>query len=139
MTIAIASAPTCASLTEPSVMPATSHSISSALERRAVALAADDLLGEEASCRSLPTKPSSSRARSPAARWASVRVCSWLSGTSDSPSARLEMAETAATRIPAWRARIVSWTVDMPTASAPMVRKARISAGVSKLGPLTAR
>ena len=51
---------------------------------------------------------------------ASVRVCSWLSGTSDSPSARLEMAETAATRSPAWRARIVSWTVDMPTASAPM-------------------
>jgi hypothetical protein len=31
MTIAIASAPTCASLMEPSVMPATSHSISSAL------------------------------------------------------------------------------------------------------------
>ena len=49
------------------------------------------------------------------------------------------MAETAATRIPAWRARIVSWTVDMPTASAPMRAKARISAGVSKLGPLTAR
>ena len=51
------------------------------------------------------------------------------------PSARLVIAETAATRRPAWRATIASGTVDMPTASAPRVRKARISAGVSKLGP----
>ena len=34
---------------------------------------------------------------------------------------------------------MTSGTVDMPTASAPSVRNARISAGVSKLGPLHAR
>ena len=45
------------------------------------------------------------------------------------------MSETATTFMPACRARIVSGTVDMPTASAPSVRAARISAGVSKLGP----
>ena len=55
------------------------------------------------------------------------------------PSARLVIADTAATRRPQWRARIASGTVDMPTASAPSVRNARISAGVSKLGPQTAR
>ena len=49
------------------------------------------------------------------------------------------MTETAATRRPAWRATIVSGTVDMPTASAPSVRNARISAGVSNVGPVTAR
>ena len=48
------------------------------------------------------------------------------------PSARFVIAETAATRSPAWRARITSGTVDIPTASAPSVRNVRISAGVSK-------
>ena len=42
-------------------------------------------------------------------------------------------------RSPACRAAITSGTVDMPTRSAPSVRKARISAGVSKLGPAVAR
>ena len=55
------------------------------------------------------------------------------------PSARLVIADTAATRRPAWRARMTSGTVLMPTASAPSVRNARISAGVSKLGPAVAR
>ena len=36
---------------------------------------------------------------------------------------------------PRKRARITSGTVDMPTASAPRMRRARISAGVSKDGP----
>ena len=49
------------------------------------------------------------------------------------------IAEIAATRRPQWRATAVSCTVDMPTASAPSVAKARISAGVSKVGPETAR
>ena len=51
------------------------------------------------------------------------------------PAARLVMPETAATRTPMWRSAMVSGTVDIPTASAPRVRNARISAGVSKLGP----
>ena len=55
------------------------------------------------------------------------------------PSARFVIAETPATRSPQWRARITSGTVDMPTASAPSTRNARISAGVSKLGPAVAR
>ena len=72
-------------------------------------------------------------------RWASRRVCSWLSGSAFMPSARFVIAETAATRRPQWRATAVSWTVDIPTASAPSVAYARISAGVSKVGPETAR
>ena len=55
------------------------------------------------------------------------------------PSARFEIAEIAATRRPQWRATAVSCTVDIPTASAPSVAKARISAAVSKVGPDTAR
>ena len=47
----------------------------------------------------------------------------------------LVMVEIAATRRPRKRARITSGTVDMPTASAPSVRMARISAGVSNEGP----
>jgi hypothetical protein len=51
------------------------------------------------------------------------------------PAAMLVTTLTAATRRPKKFARITSGTVDMPTASAPSVRRARISAGVSKLGP----
>ena len=47
----------------------------------------------------------------------------------------LVMTLTAATRRPRNRARITSGTVDMPTASAPSVRIALISAGVSNEGP----
>ncbi len=63
-------------------------------------------------------------------------VCSWLSGVALMPAARLVMFETAATLNPRRRARIFSGTVDMPTASAPRTLSARISAGVSKLGPV---
>ena len=45
------------------------------------------------------------------------------------------IVEIAATRSPRKRARITSGTFDMPTASAPSSFSARISAGVSKLGP----
>ena len=55
------------------------------------------------------------------------------------PSARLVTTLTAATRSPQWAAAIASGTVLIPTRSAPIVLNARISAGVSKLGPLTAR
>ena len=89
-----------------------------------------------ASCASASQKRSTSRARSPAAAAAYRSVCSCESASPPMPSARFVIAETAATRRPQWRARITSGTVDMPTASAPSVRKARISAGVSKLGPV---
>ena len=45
------------------------------------------------------------------------------------------MTDTAATRRPRKRARMASGTVDMPTASAPITRAMRISAGVSNEGP----
>jgi hypothetical protein len=51
------------------------------------------------------------------------------------PAALLVIVEIAATFRPRKRARITSGTVDMPTASAPRMRIARISAGVSKEGP----
>ena len=60
-------------------------------------------------------------------------------GVALSPAARLVTQLMPSTSIPMWRATIVSGTVDMPTSVAPSARKARISAGVSKLGPLTAR
>ena len=41
------------------------------------------------------------------------------------------MHEMPSTSMPMCRAAIASGTVDMPTASAPIARKARISAGVS--------
>ena len=137
-TIAMASAPTCASLTVPSAMPFTRKSSWSSLELAAVALDADQV-GHVHQSPSLSTKRTSSGARSSAARWASRRVCSWLSCVSLIPSAKLLIAEIAATRRPQWRATAVSCTVDMPTASAPSVAKARISAAVSKVGPETAR
>jgi hypothetical protein len=62
-------------------------------------------------------------------------VCSWLILSSESPAALLVIVEIAATFRPRKRARITSGTVDMPTASAPRMRIARISAGVSKEGP----
>ena len=43
----------------------------------------------------------------------------------------LAMHEMPSTSIPMWRATIASGTVDIPTASAPIVRRNRISAGVS--------
>ena len=41
------------------------------------------------------------------------------------------MHEMAATLTPSWRSAMTSSTVLMPTASAPIVRSMRISAGVS--------
>ncbi|SLA00727.1 Uncharacterised protein [Mycobacteroides abscessus subsp. abscessus] len=55
----------------------------------------------------------------------------WLSGSPVIPAARLVTSEIPRTSIAAARAAIVSWTVDIPTRSAPMVRSMRISAGVS--------
>src|SRR5208337_3055330 len=83
------------------------------------------------------------RFSSPASRRSTMRpasfTSSWLSGVAPSPAARLVTQEMPSTSIPMCRATIVSGTVDMPTSVAPSVRKARISAGVSKLGPGVAR
>src|ERR1700679_2740169 len=61
----------------------------------------------------------------------------WSITSPVTPAAMLVTSEIPRTSIPMWRATITSCTVDMPTRSAPSVRKARISAGVSKLGPST--
>ena len=47
------------------------------------------------------------------------------------PAAGFVMQEIPSTSIPMCRAAMASGTVDMPTASAPAVRRNRISAGVS--------
>ena len=54
----------------------------------------------------------------------------------ENPAAILDTQDIPAMRMPICRAAMASGTVDMPTASAPIVRSARISAGVSKLGPV---
>src|SRR5258707_4386475 len=48
---------------------------------------------------------------------------SWFSGASVVPAAMLVTQEIPRTRISLWRAAMTSGTVDMPTRSAPMVRK----------------
>src|SRR5690606_19972799 len=85
-------------------------------------------------------QPAARQARSTASSFdapigAIALVWAWLIASSDMPAAMLVMVETAATRSPRKRARITSGTVDMPTASAPRIFSARISAGVSKEGP----
>ena len=79
----------------------------------------------------------------PASRFSTMRpvsfTSSWLSGVAPSPAARLVTQLMPSTSIPMCRATSVSGTVDMPTSVAPRARKARISAGVSKLGPGVAR
>ena len=86
-----------------------------------------------------PLQPRSMRRRIrsslAAPKGAMALVCLWLICSSDSPAALLVMVEIAATRRPRNRAKITSGTVDMPTASAPKIRIARISAGVSNEGP----
>ena len=56
---------------------------------------------------------------------------SCTSGCGSTPAAMLVMHEMPSTSSPMCRATIASGTVDIPTASAPSARKARISAGVS--------
>ena len=77
----------------------------------------------------------STRSSFAAPRGAIALVCSWLIDSVPNPAAMLVMVEIAATFRPRKRARITSGTVDMPTASPPSVRIARISAGVSNDGP----
>ncbi len=78
-----------------------------------------------------PMTPSSSAMNEPRTRRAVSITSSWTSGWSSTPAAMLVMHEMPSTSTPRCRAAIASGAVDMPTASAPSVRKARISAGVS--------
>ena len=123
--IAIASAPTWASVSVPSAIPRTRKPSSSSVSSPPSRLR----LISSAMCISRPRSALSAAPGRAPARAPSRSVCSWLTGSSPMPSAKLVIAETAATRSPQWRATIVSCTVDMPTASAPSVWKARISAG----------
>ena len=59
----------------------------------------------------------------------------WSSVAGERPAAQLVRQEKAVTFIPKARAWRASSTVLMPTASAPIVRSMRISAGVSYCGP----
>jgi hypothetical protein len=82
---------------------------------------------------------SSSRASCRSTSLPVTKTSSWLSSVAPSPAARLVTQERPSTSRPMCRAAMASGTVDMPTSVAPKARKARISAGVSKLGPGTAR
>ena len=75
--------------------------------------------------------PSSRGMKFAATRLAVAITSAWSSGCGSTPAAMLVMHEIPSTFRPMWRATIASGTVDMPTASAPIVRRNRISAGVS--------
>ena len=67
-----------------------------------------------------------------------ARISSMLAGFRASGRHRSVTIDRPSTRMPAWTATITSGTVDMPTTSAPMVRRKRYSARVSRFGPVTA-
>src|SRR5690606_18258139 len=76
------------------------------------------------------------RASKCAAPFAAISmVWAWLSCSSDSPAPILVIIEQPTTFSPQCLAIIQSGTLDMPTASAPMVCAMRISAGLSNVGP----
>ena len=68
-------------------------------------------------------------------RTAMIYITAGHGSSTGQPLSLEVIAEIAAAFRPRKRARITSGTVDIPTASAPRVRIARISAGVSKDGP----
>ena len=61
-----------------------------------------------------------------------------LAGSRASGKHMSVITDSPSTRIPACTATITSGTVDMPTTSAPMCRRKRYSARVSRFGPVTA-
>ena len=87
-----------------------------------------DYLDADSTIRGTKTsnQPVSRRADSRARRMTS----SCVNGRMTRPAARLVMVANARTRRPKARNANTSGTVDIPTASAPSHRKARISAGV---------
>ena len=95
------SAPTWASESAPSVIPPTRNCDLLRRQRLAVALAADDLGGEH-SFGQLPAERDDQAGEVAAPpRWRTRSVCSCDSASPPMPSARLVIAETAATRRPA--------------------------------------
>ena len=72
----------------------------------------------------------------PRTRVAVSSTSSWFNGWDSIPAAMFVMHEIPSTSTPMWRATMASGTVDMPTASAPMVLRYRTSAGVSYRGPV---
>ena len=121
------------------MIPCTSQRSSSSLRRAAVALAPDQLLGEkghrvpDAALRS--SGPSRSAPFLPSAQGLLVRQ----GHSPPIPSARLVTTLTAATRRPQWRGDDRLGHGAHADEVGAHRRNARISAGVSKLGPLTAR
>ena len=123
-------------------MPVTRNEISSRGERRAVALAADDLGGEHLATRPVAQGLAEALDEPDEVAGGDVRVAQGLvvaellaahplrevgdRGHGGDPQAAVAGEDHLG-------------DVDMPTASAPSVRNARISAGVSKLGPIVAR
>ena len=136
---AIANAAHCASLSVPSPMPLAMKRSSSGVSVWPSRLSRSSSLAGRTLTPTSSTKRRRTRCSFSAATAAFSSVCSWLSVSVPRPSARFVIAETAATRRPQWRATITSGTVDIPTASAPSILNARISAGVSNDGPETAR
>src|SRR5260221_289116 len=69
---------------------------------------------------------------------AMAMISSTLTGCNASGRQTSVTTENAMTRSPQCAATMTSGTVDMPTTSAPIIRKKRYSARVSRLGPVTA-
>jgi len=66
--------------------------------------------------------PSSSETNELRTRCIVARTSWWSMGSGSTPAAAFEMHEMPSTSRPMWRAAIASGTVDIPIASAPMVR-----------------
>ena len=75
----------------------------------------------------------------PAASLVKCSVSSCFNVSPVIPAARLTTMVVATTRSPQCLAHSTSGTMDIPTTSAPRIRKALISAGVSNEGPEEAR
>src|SRR5450755_142587 len=84
--------------------------------------------------RTMPRTSSANRGR---AASAVANTSAWLTSSVSLPVAVLVIRLNPRTRIAIWRAATTSGTVDMPTASVPIVRRNLSSAAVSKLGPAT--
>ena len=69
---------------------------------------------------------------------ATAMISSMRTGLSASGRHMSVMIEKPRTFMPAWTATKTSGTVDIPTTSAPIARRNRYSARVSRLGPTTA-
>src|SRR6185437_3462488 len=81
--------------------------------------------------------PRTTAVRSGSVRFATAMTRSTVSGSSASGRHRSVMIDRPRTRMPPCTATSTSGTVDIPTTSAPMSRRNRYSARVSRFGPAT--